>query len=64
MDQITWTKVEKGILKSNSGKYRARITKTMPDGSTKLQSKKLLPVQSSELVSRDLTTIRVSECLR
>lgn len=35
MDQITWTKVERGILKSNTGKYRARITKTMPDGSTK-----------------------------
>jgi integrase len=35
MEQITWTKVEKRILKSNTGKYRARITKTMPDGSTK-----------------------------
>jgi len=35
MEQITWTKVERGILKSHTGKYRARITKTMPDGSTK-----------------------------
>lgn len=34
MEQITWTKVERGILKSNTGKYRARITKTMPDGKT------------------------------
>ena len=35
MEQITWTKVERGILKSNTGKYRARVTKTMPDGSAK-----------------------------
>jgi integrase len=35
MEQITWTKIERGILKSNTGKYRARITKTMPDGSPK-----------------------------
>lgn len=32
MEQITWTKVERGILKSNTG---ARVTKTMPDGSAK-----------------------------
>ena len=35
MEQLTWTKVERGILKSNTGKYRARVTKTMPDGSAK-----------------------------
>lgn len=31
MEKITWTKVERGILKSNTGKYRARITKTEAD---------------------------------
>jgi integrase len=37
MEKITWAKIEKGILKSNTGKYRARITKTMPDGKTTKQ---------------------------
>ena len=38
---------ETGILQSNTGKYRARITRTMPDGTTKQFSRDALTLSDA-----------------